>query len=55
MTSRIEDLFTGLPPIYRRQGTGYLLYSVGENAQDDSGQTFGENPTGDDLPIRVEN
>ena len=52
---RIEDLFSGESPIYHKKDTGYLLYSVGENSLDDNGQTFGENPAGDDLPVRGEN
>jgi hypothetical protein len=31
------DRFTGKPLLYARKGEGYLLYSVGENMQDDGG------------------
>jgi hypothetical protein len=40
------DLFSEKPPIYSRQGDGYLLYSVGPNMVDDGA-------TGDDLVVRV--
>jgi len=32
-----DDPFTGKPFIYRREGAGYLIYSVGEDMKDDSG------------------
>jgi len=51
---RIEpDIFSGKPPIYRRSGTGYVLYSVGPNGQDDGGRTYEDNPRGDDIVIRM--
>jgi hypothetical protein len=36
------DGFSGKPLIYRRDKTGYLLYSVGPNEQDDGGVTRAE-------------
>jgi hypothetical protein len=32
------DVFSGQDLVYRRQGAGYLLYSVGPNLKDDGGQ-----------------
>jgi hypothetical protein len=32
-----EDPFSGKPFIYKRQGAGYLIYSVGPNMKDDQG------------------
>jgi len=32
-----QDFFRGKALIYKRQGAGYLLYSVGENTRDDGG------------------
>lgn len=34
------DPFSGKPYIYKRQGNGYLLYSVGPNLVDDKGENF---------------
>jgi hypothetical protein len=34
------DLYSNQPPIYRRRGTGYVLYSVFQNGVDDGGQDF---------------
>jgi hypothetical protein len=48
-----DDLFSGKPLIYRLENDGYLLYSVGVNGRDDDGQTFGDNPPGDDIVVRV--
>lgn len=38
---------------YRRQGSGYLLYSVGRNGRDDGGHGIKEGPDWDDLSVRV--
>lgn len=49
-----EDLFSGRPLVYRPQKDGYVLYSVGDNGQDDGGRAQGEEPNGgDDLVIRM--
>jgi hypothetical protein len=51
---RIEpDLFSGKPPIYRRTGKGYVLYSVGPNGTDDNGRSFEDEPRGDDIVLRM--
>jgi hypothetical protein len=47
------DLFSGKAMIYRPTADGYLLYSVGQNGKDDGGQTYGEDPAGDDLRVRM--
>ena len=54
------DLFSGKALIYRPAfpktvgfANGYLLYSVGVNGKDEGGRTYGENPPGDDLPVRM--
>jgi hypothetical protein len=55
-----EDPFSGKPLRYGREGTGYVLYSVGPNGQDDGGRespandldTGGELP-GDDIVIQI--
>jgi hypothetical protein len=47
------DLFSGKPLVYKPSDTGYLLYSVGVNGQDDGGKTYGDDPPGDDLRIRM--
>jgi hypothetical protein len=51
-----EDLFSGGPIRYKREGQGYVVYSVGINRKDDGGRTFGEGAEGqvcDDFVIRV--
>jgi hypothetical protein len=48
-----DDLFSGHPLIYRLEGDGYLLYSVGVNGIDDGGQGYDDDPKGDDLVIRM--
>lgn len=45
------DRFTGKPLIYKRTKTGYLLYSVGVNGQDDGGERRG--PQRDDVAVRT--
>jgi len=37
-----EDPFSGKPLIYRRQGKGFLIYSVGQDLKDDHGRPAGE-------------
>jgi hypothetical protein len=48
-----DDLFSGKPLIYKPTDGGYLLYSVGVNGADDGGLSFGDEPKGDDLVMRV--
>ena len=48
-----KDLFTGKPLIYRLTEKGYLLYSVGVNGKDENGQTYGDDPPGDDIVVRM--
>ncbi|HLW64825.1 MAG TPA: hypothetical protein VKS79_05850, partial [Gemmataceae bacterium] len=48
-----DDIFSGKPLIYKPDAKGYLLYSVGANGKDDGGQSFGDDPPGDDLVIRM--
>jgi hypothetical protein len=43
----LEDPFTGKPFVYRRQGKGFLLYSLGMNLKDDKGQPRIKSNTGD--------
>jgi hypothetical protein len=48
-----DDLFSGKPLIYKPTENGYLLYSVGVNGKDDGGQSYGDDPPGDDLVVRM--
>jgi len=48
-----DDLFSGQPLIYKLENDGYLLYSVGGNGIDDGGQSYDDDPKGDDLVIRM--
>jgi hypothetical protein len=48
-----KDLFSDKPLIYRPTEKGYLLYSVGVNAKDEQGQSFDDQPPGDDLTVRM--
>jgi hypothetical protein len=47
------DLFSDKPLIYRLEGKGYLLYSVGLNGIDEDGRSYGDVPPGDDLSVRI--
>jgi hypothetical protein len=47
------DLFSGEPLIYRPEGDGYLLYSVGSNGIDEEGRGYDDQPPGDDLNVRM--
>jgi hypothetical protein len=40
---------------YRREGSGYVLYSVGVNGADDGGQDSNTDPTSgaDDIVVRT--
>src|SRR5262249_22432328 len=48
-----QDIFSGKALIYRPSMGGYLLYSVGVNGRDDEGRTYDDDPSGDDLPVRM--
>jgi hypothetical protein len=48
-----DDLFSGKPLIYRLEGKGFLLYSVGPNGADDEGRGVEDEPRGDDLSVRL--
>jgi hypothetical protein len=48
-----QDFFTEQPLRYKRQGGGFLLYSVGSNGVDDGGRTFDSQPPGDDIVLRI--
>jgi hypothetical protein len=48
-----DDLFSGKPLIYRLEDKGYLLYSVGPNGVDDGGRWYDDQPSGDDLSVRM--
>ncbi|HEX5271372.1 MAG TPA: hypothetical protein VFW33_12825 [Gemmataceae bacterium] len=48
-----DDLFSGKPLVYRPEGKGYLLYSVGVNGRDDGGRWKDDDPPGDDLRVRM--
>jgi hypothetical protein len=54
LSESLLDSFTDLPFHYRRTDTdGFLLYSVGDNMQDDGGATSDSRPRADDLAIAV--
>jgi hypothetical protein len=42
-----RDIFNDAEPRYRREGSGYLLYSVGSNGKDDGGRGFENGVRGD--------
>jgi len=48
-----NDLYTEQPLRYRREGAGFLLYSVGQNGVDDGGRTFDSKPPGDDIVLKI--
>lgn len=43
----LQDPFSGKEMVYRRQGKGYLVYSLGLNLKDDQGE-------GDDIAVKTE-
>lgn len=45
------DHFSGEQPVYRREGKGYLLYSIGANLKDEGGKD--KSAGGDDLVVKV--
>jgi hypothetical protein len=47
------DIFSGKGLIYRPNGKGYLLYSVGANGKDEGGRGLDDDPPGDDLSVRI--
>jgi hypothetical protein len=47
------DLFSGKPLQYTLNPDGYFFYSIGVNCKDEKGQAFGDEPPGDDLPVRM--
>jgi hypothetical protein len=48
------DPFTGRALVYRRQGKGFILYSLGPDAKDDSGRARqGRETAGYDIAWRV--
>jgi hypothetical protein len=47
------DLFSGRPLIYRPNANGFLLYSVGEDGQDDQGRGYEDAPKGDDVSVAL--
>lgn len=48
-----DDLYTGQPLVYRPEGKGYVLYSIGANGVDDQGRYFNDDPPGDDPRVRL--
>jgi hypothetical protein len=48
-----KDRFSDADYIYKIEGSGYLLYSVGPNGKDDGGRQSDEEPPGDDVAIRT--
>jgi type II secretory pathway pseudopilin PulG len=53
LTESPDDLFSGKGLVYRREGAGYLVYSVGVNGKDDGGRWQDDEPPGDDLRVRM--
>jgi hypothetical protein len=44
-----EDIFSGKPLHYKREGPGYVLYSVGQNGIDDGGRAAWDHQDDDDA------
>ena len=49
------DPFSGKDFVYKRQGSGYLLYSIGQNLKDDGARAFTQRPVPDDANYMDEN
>ena len=47
------DVFSGGRLLYRREGAGYVAYSVGLNGKDDGGRWLEDEPRGDDPRVRM--
>ena len=47
------DIFSGKSLVYKPTETGYLLYSFGRNEKDEGGSSHSDQPSGDDLRIRM--
>jgi hypothetical protein len=47
------DAFSEKPLTYRRDGDGFIFYSVGVNEVDEHGRSYDDEPRGDDLFIRL--
>ncbi|NLF29726.1 MAG: hypothetical protein GX591_02425 [Planctomycetes bacterium] len=47
------DPFSGRALIYRREGEGYVVYSIGPNLRDDGGRTSDDGEDCDDIVVRV--
>ncbi len=48
-----DDIFSGKALIYKPSEKGYLLYSVGPNGKDDEGRGREDEPSGDDLRVKM--
>lgn len=48
-----RDLFSGKPLNYQREPDGFLIYSIGQNQQDEGGRWFDDEPRGDDPRVRI--
>jgi hypothetical protein len=48
-----KDTYTLGPFVYERTETGYLLYSVGQDRVDGHGVSFDDQPSGDDIRLRI--
>ncbi|MEI8196544.1 MAG: hypothetical protein WCI73_11595 [Phycisphaerae bacterium] len=46
------DPFSNLPMIYRREGNGFILYSVGFNGKDDGGKDHLDQKDADDIVVK---
>ena len=53
LPSPLEDPFDGKPVRYRQTAKGYVVYSVGEDQQDDGGNVD-EHSTGSDIALAVQ-
>jgi hypothetical protein len=47
-----KDPFTGRDFVYKREGEGFLLYSLGQNAKDEGGKWDEKNRYQHDIPWR---
>ena len=48
------DPFAGKPMSFRREGDGYVLYSIGLNGKDDGGKTSREQKDADDIVVKTD-
>ncbi len=48
-----DDFFSGIPVRYRSEKEGFVLYSIGQNGEDDGGRGYEGGTPYDDIVIQL--